>query len=235
MLTVQSSLKPRRSGLFAVFLLAAALLCQPASATDFKQQRGVAEGAVKQWQKRYPKADAHWVAGQPGANIVTGLALKTPGKSLRARAEAFLQQARWAVGVPAEQLRFTEMSRSQHRVVARFQQVFGGRRVLDRLVAVRMQQDGTVLGFVSDAMPVANVSRAEVPMSAAQHIAATWIGARQLDSSSLPAEGQVMAHPSGSRPVWVVHVIAVPMRAHYEVLIDAVDGTVLRARNLILH
>ena len=147
----------------------------------------MARAHFDQLKARHAKADVLWRAGQAGAHIVTGLNLKTAGTTAETAARAFVATHFNLLGVRNTHLRYLETSRSKHRIVARFVQTFGGRDVLDRIVAVRLEQDLTVLGFVSDAMPITAVAKAMVPAAAARQIAATWTGIRHLNVDDLAA------------------------------------------------
>lgn len=215
--------------------MVAVAICATSVYAGARDSRATAKRAFKQLQARYGTADALWRDGQAGPHIVTGLTVKPHGDSLRENARAFLRQNAALVGVAATSLRHIETSKSKHRVVARYQQTWAGRDVLDRIVAVRMEQDGTVLGLVSDAMPVRSVPKATVPASNARHIAATAVNAPVHIARQLHAKAMILAHPSGAWPVWQVHVAAVPLRAHYRVVVDATNGKVVSIHNLVQH
>jgi Zn-dependent metalloprotease len=225
--------------LVASALLASGFIAGSAFASvpppEFTKNRAAAETHVTQLKQRYPATDALFTPGQPGVHVVTGLALKPHGASHEEMAANFLADHFALTGVRGQDFEYLETSTSKHRMVVRFQQVFAKREVVDRLVAVRMELDGTILGLVSDAMPVGRVPKANVTANSARQIAVTWLGMRQVDTSKLHADAKILATPIGSRPVWVVHVVAVPMRDHLRVLIDAADGKVLAIRNIVQH
>ena len=221
--------------------VAVLLAAHPASAST-KGDSGLrtpaaqaAKTAFAQLKQRHVSADATWKAGQPGPEVVVGLNVVSKAAGFRAKAEAFLTDHGKLVGVNASQLKFHELSRSNHRIVVRFKQVWAGREVVDRLVAVRMDHNGAVLGFVSDAMPISTVPKAAVSQRQAQHIAATWTGQRADLSGDYAAEARVLAMPNRAVPVWQVFVVAIPMRAHLQVMVDATNGSVLSVRNLVRH
>ena len=211
------------------------LLAAPTSACADQRGSAQAQAQFKELKARFSRADVTWRAGQPGAHLVTGLALKAKGRSFQARARTFVNEHSALIGVHSENLRHIETSRSSYRIVVRFQQIFANHEVVDRLLAVRMKHDGTILGFVSDLLTVNAVPKAKISSERARQIAAAWTSMRHIDAAKLDADAKILALPSGSRPVWQIHVMAVPMRAHLRVLVDAANGSVLSVRNLVRH
>ncbi len=218
-------------------LIFAAIVAIPAMAlaAGAATPREAAEADLATLKARYTDADAVWKPGQPGAHVVVGLMSKPAGKTDLAKATAFLGAHRALVGVDRAGLRHIATSRSKHRIAVRFAQHHRGVPVLDRLVAVRLDHEGHVLGIVSDAMPVAKLPAARLPVADAREIAGLAAGLRDFDASKLPAERAILAMPGESRPVWVVEVTAAPLRAHLRVLVDAADGRVREITNHVKH
>ncbi|GEM_PF-3060376 len=206
--------------------------------------RAKATAAFTALKKRTPDADVVWKTGQPGAHVVVGLAEKAKGKDLVAKAKAFIDANKHLVGIDGGSVRFLATSRSKRRVVVRFQQVHRGIEVVDRLVAVRMDPDGTIVGLVSDAMPVGKLAKARLSADdakkaaadhARRHFRMRHLGMRHLDASKLRAKQVILAAPGRAIIGFVVEVAAVPMRAHMQLIVSATSGRIVQSRNHVQH
>lgn len=239
-------MKPLQFSLFALALLTtlttlttlaatAAVAAQPHQPLPTDAAHARARAAFTTLKTRAPKADVVWNPGQPGAHVIVGLMQTPAGTDDLTRAQAFLATHADLIGIGPNALKHITTSRSKHRIAVRFQQHHRGIEVLDRLVVVRLDHDGRALGFVSDAMPIGKLAARRISADQARSIALAASSRATSPLTPPPVRPAIIALPGRSSPVWVVDVIAKPLREHLRVVVNASTGRIVGSTNHIKH
>lgn len=240
----------RTHGLAASLLVAGLLVANlPAGAAEPRGAAGphpgleaMARNAATELQKRYPGADVAWNAGQVGVAVVAGLQVETAGRTPEERARGFLQAWPGLLGVPVSDLTLLRVDRIRNRTYVRFSQTVatpaGRLPVLDRLVAVTLDEGLRVRALSSDALPATGAQAAVVTAEVARDTAVRAVLELRPEAPTpavaATAHSAVLATPQGTRTVWAVDVRLSPVDRR-AVVVDARSGAVLSQRSVVLH
>ncbi len=203
----------------------------------------VAHVRLAQLEQRYPQTEAVWRSSQAGPEVVTGLQVAVPGaKTDTERAVAFLRSYEGLLGVGSDELQPIAGERMKGQSIVRFTQqarVPGGfLPVYNRMVVVALDDKSEVISVTSDAAPlpafvVGSLTVAQARQAALAHLKVQGPG--RTDLSQLPALPAIFLMPAQARHVIAVEVTVTPRVDRRVVLVDAVNGQILRTETRQLH
>lgn len=168
-------------------------------------------------------------AGSPVPSVITGLKVPTTGETPELRVQRFVDRHGALLG--GAELTVDRVRERPGRTLVHLKQHHAGQPILDRAVAVTLDDEGNVIRVNGAVRPLTRLDAATIDADAARAIALQHVGV-PLTIATIVRSGIAAVGGHGTA-VYEVELSRRPLAEHLIIRVDAHAGTVLSVRDAV--